>query len=60
MQGRSLKSQLKHADKLGARYVIILGDEEVKQSKVLVKDMDSGDEKLISDNIDEIILGMKL
>ena len=37
--GRSLKGQLKHADRIGARSVIIVGDD------LQVKDMDSGDQR---------------
>jgi histidyl-tRNA synthetase len=37
LAGRSLKGQLKHADRLGARYVAIVGDE-----KTMLKDMHSG------------------
>ncbi len=39
LAGRSLKGQLKHADRLGARYVAILGDEGAQ-----VKDMESGEQ----------------
>ena len=38
LSGRSLKGQLKHADRIGARYVAIIGDEE----KIGLKDMESG------------------
>jgi histidyl-tRNA synthetase len=37
--GRSLKGQLKHADRLGARWTVILGDE------IEVKDMDTGNQQ---------------
>jgi histidyl-tRNA synthetase len=40
--GRSLKGQLKQADRAGARYVAILGDEGVS-----LKDMESGDQKTV-------------
>jgi histidyl-tRNA synthetase len=40
--GRSLKGQLKQADRTGARYVAILGDEGVS-----LKDMESGDQKTV-------------
>ncbi len=38
-EGRSFKSRMKQADKLGARYVAILGDDEIKQGKWTVRDM---------------------
>jgi len=36
-EGRSLKSQMRRADKLGALEVIILGEEEMKKQEVLVR-----------------------
>jgi histidyl-tRNA synthetase len=36
---RSLKSQMRHAAKLGARYVVILGDDELASGTVTVRDM---------------------
>jgi histidyl-tRNA synthetase len=40
LAGRSLKGQMKHADRLGARRTVILDDE----GKAEVRDMDSGDQ----------------
>ena len=37
--GRSVKAQMKYADKLGARYTLVLGDSEVDSGTVTVKDM---------------------
>ena len=42
LAGRSLKGQLKHADRVGARYVAILGDEGTS-----LKDMESGEQKTV-------------
>ena len=36
---RSQKSQLRQADTLGVRYTVIIGEEEVKNSIVTLKDM---------------------
>lgn len=41
--GRSLKAQMKYADKIGARYTMVLGDNEIEQGKANIKNMDSGD-----------------
>jgi histidyl-tRNA synthetase len=41
--GRSLKAQLKHADKLGARFLIVIGDDEVRTGQVIIKDMTNGE-----------------
>ena len=40
--GRSVKAQMKYADKLGAKFSCILGDNELAAGKVTVKRMDSG------------------
>jgi histidyl-tRNA synthetase len=39
---RALKSSMKAADKNGARYVIVLGDEEMSSQSVELKNMNSG------------------
>lgn len=46
--GRSVKAQMKYADKIGAKYVIIIGDDEIKSKIFKVKDMTSGEEKTVS------------
>src|ERR1700733_1796791 len=40
LAGRGLKGQLKHADRLGARYVAIIGD----QMRINLKDRETGDQ----------------
>ncbi len=42
---RSLKAQMKYADKMGYRYVIVLGEDEVAKGVVSVKDMQSKEQK---------------
>ena len=37
--GRSLKSQMRHAGKLGARYVVLLGEDELASGRMTVRDM---------------------
>jgi histidyl-tRNA synthetase len=37
--GKSLKSQMKQADKLEARYVLIVGDEELEKSEAILRNM---------------------
>ncbi len=39
---RSLKSQMREANRQGAKYVIIIGEQEVKGKKCLVRDMRNG------------------
>jgi histidyl-tRNA synthetase len=38
-EDKSLKSQLKRADKLGVKYTIIIGEEELKRGLIKVRDM---------------------
>lgn len=50
--GKSLKSQLRQAQKKGVKFVIITGEEEWKDNCVLVKDMEkSTQEKVKIDNV---------
>ena len=41
--GRSLKAQMKYADKIGARYTMVLGGNEIEQGKANLKNMDNGE-----------------
>ena len=36
---KSLKSQMRLADALGAKYAVIIGDEEIKNKKIILRDM---------------------
>jgi len=58
LTGRSLKGQLRHADRLGARYVAIVGQD----SSTSLKEMDSGEERELSANdvIPTILRGSRL
>ncbi|MBP5304045.1 MAG: histidine--tRNA ligase [Clostridia bacterium] len=40
--GRGLKAQMKYADKLGARYTVVVGDNELETRKAQLKDMQTG------------------
>ncbi|MDD4689341.1 MAG: His/Gly/Thr/Pro-type tRNA ligase C-terminal domain-containing protein, partial [Eubacteriales bacterium] len=39
---RSVKAQMKFADKLGASYTTVIGDDEIKEGKVNLKNMSDG------------------
>lgn len=41
-QNRSLKAQFKTANNTGAKYVCVIGDEELQSKTVTIKDMESG------------------
>ncbi|MEJ2031771.1 MAG: histidine--tRNA ligase [Deltaproteobacteria bacterium] len=47
-EGRSLKSQMKQAGKLQARYVFILGEEELKRCELVVKEMATGEQTIVA------------
>lgn len=55
---RSLKAQMKYADKIGAEYTLILGDSELESGKAQLKNMTNSTQEEISiDNIANIIKG---
>lgn len=51
-QGKKFKAQFKAADRLKAKYVVILGDEELENNVVNVKEMATGKQEQVK--IDEI------
>jgi histidyl-tRNA synthetase len=58
LAGRSLKGQLKHADRLGVRYVAIVGGEDT----VSLKEMESGEQRELTPDevIPTILRGVRL
>jgi len=46
--GRSLKAQMKIADKLGAKYAIILGEDELARQAATVRNMASSEQRTVS------------
>ena len=52
----SLKGRLRRADRIGARYVIIFGEDEVKEGLLTVKDMTTGKQEKLSPDNDKIRL----
>lgn len=47
LMNRNLSNQLKYANSINAKKVIIIGPDELKQGKVKVKDMSSGKEEMV-------------
>ena len=41
--GRSLKAQMKYADKIGAKYSMVIGDNELAEGRAKVKNMSTGE-----------------
>lgn len=50
---RNLKNQFKYADRLKARKTVVIGDQELEQKMVTIKDMQTSEQKQVS--FDEII-----
>ena len=46
--GRSLKAQMKYANKKGAKYTLIIGDSEVESGVAQLRDMESGEQSEVS------------
>ena len=46
--GRGLKAQMKYADKIKAKFVIVLGDNELSENKAKLKNMATGEQTDIS------------
>lgn len=46
--GRSLKAQFKYADKINAKYVVVVGDEEIESKAITVKNMMTGDQNIVT------------
>lgn len=48
VNARGLKAQMKYADKIGAKYCLVLGDDELAAGKAELKNMKTGEKKKIS------------
>ncbi len=57
MNKRKIKKSFEFADKTNIKYVIVIGENEVKESKYTLKNMQSGNQELL--NTDEIISKIK-
>lgn len=44
---KSMKSQLKYANKIGAKYVIIIGDDELARQEAIIRFMDKGEQETV-------------
>jgi len=53
----SLKSQLNRADKVGAKYTLILGQKEALDGVVIIRDMSSGNQEIVK--IDQAVAKVK-
>lgn len=56
---KSLKSQMKRADKLNSSYTLIFGDEEIDTGCVELRDMKTKNQQVLSlDNLSETIINI--
>ena len=56
LRGGSLKSQLKRADKCGAKHLIVLGEAELASGKAKLKEMTTGEEREVAlDGLVEVL-----
>ena len=56
-EGRSLKAQMRRADKLNSRYVLILGEEELNSGRAILRNMTRKDQEEI--RLDEAVKEIK-
>ena len=47
-RARVLKAQLKYANKINAKYVIILGDDELARKEAIIRFMDTSEQETVS------------
>ncbi|MCK4938477.1 MAG: histidine--tRNA ligase [Methanosarcinales archaeon] len=53
VMGRSFGAQLKFANNVGAKWAVIIGEDEVAQGKMALKNMESGEQEIL--NPDELV-----
>ena len=51
---RSFKAQMKYADKIGAKNLLVIGEEELNTNSAKIKNMKTGEEKQVSLEIESI------
>ena len=58
---RSMKAQMREANKLGAQYAIIIGEDELKDKSVIIKDLStSNQEKITLDSVQKYMKSLPL
>ncbi len=48
LNDRSIRAQMKYADKLGAKYNVVIGDDEVANGEAVLKNMTTGESQPIN------------
>ena len=58
VEPRSMSAAMKYADRIGSTHTVIIGDEEMKEGKVTLKEMKSGHQKRVTrERVVEILSG---
>ncbi len=57
LMGKGVTKNLSFANSYGIRYVVFLGENEIKEKKVKLRDMEKGEEKLL--NVEEVVKILK-
>ena len=58
-QGKSMKAQLKYANKINAKYVIILGDDELARGEAIIRFMETSEQETVPlDTVSERITSL--
>ena len=55
---RSVKAQMKYANKVGAKYAMVLGDDELQENKAVLRNMNTREEKEVE--LDKLIDVLKM
>ncbi|MGG5462553.1 histidine--tRNA ligase [Clostridium sp. B9] len=53
--GKSVKAQMKYANKIGAKFTFVIGDSEIEENKARIKRMSDGEQFEVSLDINEIV-----
>lgn len=53
--GRGLKAQMKYAGKIGAKFTMVLGDNELESGRAELKNMETGEKKTVSITAEDFI-----
>ena len=57
--GRSLKAQMKYADKLGAAFSTVIGENEMCEKKAVLKNMKNGEQTEISLDAESVLAAVR-
>ena len=66
VMGRGLKAQMKYADKIGAKFTVVLGENELTAQKAMLKNMETGGQTEIAlddnftDTLSKLLIDEKL